>query len=301
MRITNKYNLPKAIVSSAEKDSHVMADFSVTQMLKGATEIALGRVYGDQLQMDASECINMMFGRAVHALFEEQESEGVLNEHYMTARSFAGFTVSGTADVIDTIARKIKDYKTCSSWKVIYKDYDDWKEQLKAYLYLWYTETGEVYKDAEIVALIKDHSPTNAERDASYPQSPIITVGFTYTYEEIMGVGEMWDQKIRQVLKMLGTEEFGVCSESERWAKPATWAVMKAGRQSAVKVCATQEDAVNYCDSNGFALGEGKPYSIVHRKGEDTKCMKYCVVGKCGFCPYRNEITKGAEDGTENS
>ena len=93
MKITNKYNLPKAIVSSAEKDSHVMADFSVTQMLKGATEIALGRVYGDQLQMDASECINMMFGRAVHALFEEQESEGVLNEHYMTARSFAGFTV----------------------------------------------------------------------------------------------------------------------------------------------------------------------------------------------------------------
>ena len=165
MRYTNKLGLPRAMVKAVERDGHRQADFSVTQMLKGATEIALERMFPDKLEMDVADAVNMMMGSAVHKLFEEQVTWNVLNEHYMEADVYAGFTVSGTADVLDMALEEVIDYKTCSVWKVIYKDYDDWRKQLKGYLWLWFIENGKVWHKARIIALIKDWSPTEAKRD----------------------------------------------------------------------------------------------------------------------------------------
>lgn len=280
MRVTNKMNLPTALVLAVKKHEHNKANFSVTQLLKGSTEIALEMMYADKLEMDVSDMFNMLLGTAVHKLLEEQETEGVLNETYMTAPVFAGFTVSGVADVIDTLNKVIIDYKTCSSWKLIFKNFDDWREQIKGYLYLWYRMTGELYHEGRIVAVIKDFSQTDAERKADYPQKPIVSVPFTYTDAEIFGVAEKWEEKIIEVLQKLSSQDWGECSPEERWAKPSQYALMKKGRQSAVRLYDTEAEAEE-------AKGDDQNLYIEYRKGEDTKCDKYCVVGKCGFCPYK--------------
>ena len=281
MKITNKSNLPQALVSAVENHEHKKGNFSVTQLLKGATEIALEMMYPDKLEMDVADMFNMLLGTAVHKLLEEQEQEGILNEYYMEIPVFAGFTVSGTADLIDTVTRSIADYKTCASWKIIYKDFDDWKEQLKGYLYMWYTLTGELYHDARIVAVIKDFSPLDALRINGYPQKPIVSIPFTYTDAEIFGVAERWEEKIVEVLQKLVSQDFGQCSESERWTKPAQWALMKEGRKSAIKLFDNEQEAND-------AKGEDKNLFVEYRAGKDVKCDSYCVAGKCGLCPYRN-------------
>lgn len=281
MRITNKYNLPQSVVDAVQRHEHRKANFSVTQLLKGATEIALEMMYPDKLEMDVSDMFNMLLGTAVHKVLEEQERDGVLNEHYMETTVFAGMTVSGCADYIDTTIKEIGDYKTCSAWKVIFKDYEDWREQTKAYLYLWYMETGELWHDARVTAIIKDFSQTDAERKPDYPKKPIVAIPFHFADAEIFGVAEKWEEKIIEVLQKLVSQDFGCCSEKERWAKPSKWALMKEGRQSAIKLYDTEDEAVQ-------AKGEDSKLYVEYRAGEDTKCEKYCVVGKCGLCKYRN-------------
>lgn len=281
MKVTNKMGLPKALVDAVQKHEHKKGNFSVTQLLKGSTEIAIEMMHGAKLEMDVSDMVNMLLGTAVHKLLEEQPQEGVLNEFYMEVPIFGTLTVSGTADVIDKTIEEIADYKTCSSWKVIFKDYDDWKEQGKGYCYLWYRLTGLLYKKFKIVAVIKDWSPTEAMRDSNYPQKPIVSIRFEFDEAEIYGVAERWQIKIEEVLKKMLSEDYGCCSEKERWAKPATYALMKKGRKSAIKLYDNEDDAK-------MAKGDDENLYIEYRKGEDTKCDKYCVAGKCGLCEYRN-------------
>lgn len=287
MKITNKYNLPSALVNAVEKHEHRKANFSVTQLLKGSTEIALEMKYPEKLEMDVSDMVNMLLGTAVHRLLEEQEEENVLNEFYMEVPIWGSLTVSGTADVIDKRIEEISDYKTCSSWKIIYKDFDDWKEQGKGYCYLWFRLTGLLYRKFKIVAVIKDWSPTEAMRDSNYPQKPIITIRFEFTDAEIFGVAERWLIKIEDVLKKMLSEDYGCCSESERWAKASKWALMKEGRKSAIKLFDSEAEA-------NEAKGNDKNLYVEYRAGEDTKCIKYCVAGKCGLCEYRN--SKGVKN-----
>lgn len=281
MKVTNKYNLPNALVKAVERHEHRKANFSVTQLLKGATEIALETMFPYKLEMDVSDMVNMMLGTAVHKLFEEQEEVGVLNEHYMETTSFAGQTVSGTADAIDTTTRMIIDYKTCSCWKFIYKDFDDWREQIKSYLYLWWRETGELYLDGKIVAIIKDWSPTDLLRTEGYPKSPVMSISFEYTEAEIYGVGERWNNKLEEVFKKLVSQDFGCCSKDERWAKEEKWALMKKGAKKALKLYDTEEEA-------NEAKGEDSNLYVEYRAGKDVKCDSYCVAGACGLCPYKN-------------
>lgn len=282
MRVTNKYNLPQAVVDAVQRHDHRKGNFSVTQLLKGSTEIALEMMNSDKLEMDVSDMFNMLLGTAVHKVLEEQQRDGVLNEHYMETTVFAGMTVSGCADYIDTTIKEIGDYKSCSAWKVIFKDYDDWREQTKSYLYLWYVETGELWHDARVTAIIKDFSQTDAERKPDYPKKPIVSIPFHFTDAEIFGVAERWEEKIVEVLQKLVSQDFGCCSEKERWAKPPKFALMKEGRISAVKLYDSQEECKKAVEENG------KGFYMESRSGEDTKCDRYCVVGKCGFCPYRN-------------
>lgn len=281
MKYTNKFKLPSALVSAVESHEHRKGDFSVTQLLKGATEIALERMFPEKLEMDVSEAVNMMLGTAVHKLFEEQETDNVLNEHYMEADVYAGFTVSGTADVLDLAIEECIDYKTCASWKVIYKDFDDWRRQGKAYLWLWWNETGKLWHKARFIALIKDWSPTEAKRDSNYPQSPIVPIRFEYSDAEIFGVPEEWTEKIIEVLQKLVSQDFGCCSAEERWAKPTQWALMKEGRKTALKLYDNEADAIE-------AKGDDPKLYVEKRKGRDVKCESYCVAGKCGLCPYMN-------------
>ena len=282
MKITNKYNLPQSVVDAVQRHEHRKANFSVTQLLKGATEIALEMMYPDKLEMDVSDMFNMLLGTAVHKVLEEQERDGVLNEHYMETTVFAGMTVSGCADYIDTTIKEIGDYKTCSAWKVIFKDYEDWREQTKAYLYLWYMETGELWHDARVTAIIKDFSQTDAERKPDYPKKPIVAIPFHFTDAEIFGVAESWQEKIIDVLQKLVSQDFGCCSEKERWSKPTKYALMKQGHKTALKLYDEEADCLEAVDSDRDNL-----YMEV-RDGEDTKCEKYCVAGKCGLCEYRN-------------
>lgn len=285
MTFTNKFDLPQAYVDAviANEEEHIKADFSVTELLKGDTEIALDMLHRSELTCDVSDRFNTLIGSAVHSILEKFGGQG--SEVYMVA-DIDGTLVSGTADRIDDDC--ITDWKTCASWKITYNDFDDWRKQLIAYSFLYWGMTSRTILNGRIIAFIKDWSPTQAERDKGYPQSPVMPINFKWTCEEIQDVPVKWSEKINRIYSIIDKKEFPPCSEEDRWHEPDTWALMKPGRKSAIKLFDNEADAES-------AKTEKSMY-VEHRVGKDKKCDRYCIVGKNGFCPYYNETHKEEND-----
>ena len=285
MTYTNKLNLPQAFVDAVteQEKEHQKADYSVTQLLKGSTEIALTMLHDNELVSDVSDNINVLFGSAVHSILEKHGGQDA--EVYMEC-DLNGHVISGKADLIESDL--ITDWKTCSSWKITFKDFTDWRKQLIAYSYLHWRNTNETITNGRIVALIKDWSPTSAERDRDYPQSPVAVLNFEWDWSEATELAVEFILKINKVEESIKTNNFPPCSEEDRWHEADKWALMKEGRQSALKLYDNEADAKEACNKPGL--------SVEHRRGKDKKCDKYCDVGRCGFCPYYNSTHKEVKD-----
>ena len=138
MRITNRANLPTPFVRMAE-DKYTITPkrYSVTTLLKPVREILLNRRHNEEIEQDCSDMIWLLFGKAVHSILEKYSS-GVseFTEEKLTVELENGYTVSGVVDLYDIEKKEVVDYKTASTWKVIYKDYEDWRKQGLAYAWL---------------------------------------------------------------------------------------------------------------------------------------------------------------------
>jgi hypothetical protein len=72
------------------------------------------------------------------------------------------------------------------------------------------------------------------------------------------------------------------CTPEERWQEETLFAVMKAGRKSAVRVLDTQDEA------EAMAAEKGKGHSVVERTGGDRRCKDFCTVAP--HCPHGRAI-----------
>lgn len=279
MTITNNLGLPKAFVSAVSREKHNSKGcYSATTLNKGAREIILTDRHWDKLSQDVSDMVWAVWGTAVHALFEA-EKDNCFHEEAFKVQVSNSF-VTGKVDSYDMESGVITDWKTASIWKVQYKDFEDWKQQGLTYAWLL-RKTGLEVNKCRFVALLKDHSKSKASFDNNYPQSPVFVYEFDVTDELLAETEKRLTAKIVELELNFDVkdDELPMCSDSERWAKPNKWAVMKKGRKTALKVFDSAELAKDYLKTNGD--------SIEFRKGEDGKCANYC---QCrDFCNYYKE------------
>ena len=184
----------------------------------------------------------------------------------------------------------ICDYKNTSVFKIkagLQKEADgtlhgfpEWKMQ--GLIYAWLLQkNGLPATKCRFIALLKDHSKTEADRDSSYPQSPVYVYEFPVTKEDLEETESFIMKKVFQYELFSSTEDDQIpeCTEQERWAKKDVFAVKKEGRKTAVKLFDTQEEA----EAKIAELGKGHYLEI--RKGESMKCKHYCLCSKyCNFC-----------------
>jgi hypothetical protein len=83
----------------------------------------------------------------------------------------------------------------------------------------------------------------------------------------------------------LPDDEIPVCTPEERWSRPTTWAVMKQGRKTALRVHDTEEQA------HIHLLSCGADHRIEVRPGVDTRCVGYCNVQN--WCNYYRDTIAG--------
>lgn len=275
MTVTNIYNLPEALVQAVTTEKHNKdGEYSATTLLKGVCETTLTKRHWEEIKVDASESIWTVFGTAVHSIFENQKDNTFKEEQFKVKVSNS--MVTGRVDCYDLENETLVDWKTASMWKVIYKDFDDWKRQGLVYAWLM-KQSGLTVKKCRFIALLKDHSKSKANKETDYPLTPVYKYEFDVTENDLEEIEAFIFQRVKELEEAdkVSDAELTPCTPSERWASPDKWALMKEGRKSAIKLYDSEEEV------KALELKTGE--YIEHRPGENKKCSGYCNCRE--WCP----------------
>ena len=281
MQITNKYGLPQTLVNAALRDTYSRgaAHISVTGLIDAPQVRLLKHKHGREISRDVSEMIWAIMGKAVHAVLEL----GADAEHIAEERLFLevdGWVVSGQIDLqrLKSGAVKATDYKLTSAFNAM-NEKIEWERQLNCYAYLLYRVLGYKVEGLEVVALIRDWSRRNADRDPSYPQAPAwpIPIKLWAIEEQEAYVRER--VRLHQDSEMAADmgDDLAPCSDEERWYRPEVrcteYAVIKEGAKRPLRVVDTLEEATKLASELKAGV---KDRSHVKWPERHTRCERYC-------------------------
>lgn len=293
MILTNKLNLPQPFVSAAQSDyAYTERRYSVTAVMKGVRQAILERRHADEITTDVADMVWAIFGTAVHRILQDaEETSDQIKENWLAVDMANGYQLSGIFDLYDDFTGTVTDYKTCSEWKVIYRDYEDWRKQTLIYCWML-RRIGFNARRGEIVAIIKDHNMRKAETERDYPKHPVQRIGWDFTEEDFEGIGYWLNAQFMAIAaaEQLPDDKLPMCTEEERWHKPDKWAVVKGQNKRATRVFESQEEADALCAE--LTESTGKPHRVDFRPGEDSKCKAYCSA--CEFCSHYQQHVKEA-------
>lgn len=284
--LTNRAELPQAFIEALTHDSYSMgdADMSITGLLKPPRVVVLERDYETQIVEDVSDRIWSLMGQSIHTILERANRTAV--SECRLSMEIEDWTISGGMDVYDEEGI-LSDYKVTSVWKVIKGDLDEWTKQLNGYSVLL-RHHGHKVEKLQVIAILRDWSKMEAERDPTYPQSQVVNIHIPL-WEPDRALAFL---KERVILHQQAIFNLPECNPVDRWARPEVFAVMKKGRKSAVKLYSNEDEAKLH-------VGFDRTLSVVRRPRVNVRCKSYCSVSK--FCTqYQNEITASLVGTIEN-
>lgn len=279
MRITNRANLPDAIVRAVANDpypSEGIGDISVTRLIGPPQIRVLEKLHQEEIEEDAADRIWALFGQVVHGILERAETIA-LTEQRLFAEA-EGWTISGQFDRLVLLPDGVlQDYKTTSVWSVIDNvAKPEWIAQLNVLRWLAAQHDYGITK-LQVVALLRDWSKGKARRGGNYPPVQVITLDVP-VWSDVDCDAYVRDRV--RIHKFAGAQAIAClplpeCTAEERWAKPDVWAVKTPGRKSSVKLYDSPGDAWAHSREirNGY---------VEHRPGESVRCADYCSVAP--FC-----------------
>lgn len=294
MKITNEQNLPDAIVRAITNDPYDASgsDISATRLLQPPRINMLTQQHWNEIDEDASDRIFSLLGQSVHHIIERAAQDGDLVEQRLFVNNDItnGWTLSGQFDYLPSNGQ-LTDFKVTSAWSALdalTNGKSEWEAQLNILDWLVRHNQKDVkhrVKSLAIMAILRDWSKMRVLTSDNYPRKQVVMIPIRRWSEEEQDTYISTRIKLHQDAKHNG--DAPVCSPEERWNKPDTYAVMKDGRKSAVRLLASMEDAKQWLSDNN--MKEGKGCSIVLRKGEDTRCAHYCAVNQ--FCSHWNNVS----------
>lgn len=303
MILTNHHNLPEPFVHAwqARRERYERGrgetDISATQLIDPPRLVELRRQHEDRLEVDILDEMWALFGTALHALLED--ASDAIPHDVQEARLYGevrGWRVSGMADRIVTgngSRLEIQDWKVTSAWALTFGSrLPEWEAQLNILAELARMEEMEP-TSLEIVALLRDWSAWRAERETDYPQQQVMRIPIPLWDR---GKAQSYlDRRVLEHQQCRGDygaphwEEFFICSDENRWAKPPQYAVKKRTNKTAYKLFdARPTDG----EIAGVAQWKNVPLTALEvekRPGDPwVRCRKYCPVAS--VC---NQFQKG--------
>lgn len=298
MKYTNRYNLPSAIVNNVLNDEYSRGDavLSVTQLLSSPRIVILQRVNEDKMEADVVDRLPSMLGTAMHKVLEKGANpDEIVEERFFL--DILGWKISGAVDL--QIPKpdgtwEINDYKLTSVYSVMTEKWE-WEAQLNMYAYLMRVTKGRRVSSLKIVAILKDWNRKQGAFKPDYPEAPIVMVDIPLwddakQKEYIEGRVALFQRNEAALDK---GEAVDYCTNEERWLRGESWAVMKKGRKSAVKLFDNESDAEDWVKRQE----DGANLHVSHRSGEAVRCAgNYCGVAQ--WCrQYLEESCEGAGEG----
>ena len=271
MTYTNKYNLPSSIISALEADAYDDggAHITASSLWKPTQIVAITRKHGEEIQTDASDHLLSLLGTAFHNMLAAHDTEAVIEKRLFA--EVAGRTISGQFDRLIVGDGILQDYKVTSVTRFQHQLREtEWENQLNTYAWLLRRHGIEV-KALQIVALLRDWNEFMSERTLDYPNLMLQVADIPLWSPE--------EAERRIEARVLEHENPSPCTDAERWHRPPTYAVMKNGRKSAVKLFSSESEAAAFISQ----ASDSRHLYLEVRPGSYLRCEKYCSVAP--FCP----------------
>lgn len=276
MRITNNGNLPDAIVRAVENDPYPQqytGDISATRLIDSPRIRVLTRRHWDELEEDAVDRIWSLMGQVAHGILERAETVAITEERLFAEAE--GWKVSGQFDRLALLPDgTLQDYKVTSVWGVIHGCKPEWERQLNVLRWLALRNGYEVDR-LEIVAILRDWSRGRAMQGGNYPARQVAVVDVpVWPFQDA-------ERYVAERVRLHQQAERGPlpeCTPEERWERPTSYAVMRKGRKSAIRIYEDPGEAEDR------AAAEGGYVEV--RPGRCTRCEEYCAVAP--FCDQQN-------------
>lgn len=243
---------------------------SVTELLDSPRIRLLKRKHWNDLRVPLSEQMWSFLGTSTHAMLEAAvHGENALVEKRLSIQR-GDRKLSGQLDLYEDGV--LSDFKITSVWSVILSGSDrieHWTQQLNIYAELLRHHGHQVAK-ARIIAILRDWSPSKALGNEDYPKSKVVVLNIElWTPERVLALIDA-----RLVAHRAAEAMLPECSSSERWSDSDTYAVMQAGRKSALRVLDSEQEAQRWL------LNQRQVGKVVKRVGRNRRCGHYCPVSE---------------------
>lgn len=298
MIITNKYNLPKALVDTIKNNQFAPTEkhYSVTTILSPTRSVLLTRRYFNEIEVDVSKCINQLLGTATHSIIEKFDKTGFA-EIYLKEEIIDGYYLTGKCDLYDEENFCLVDYKTATVWKIKFSDFEDWKKQ--GLMYAWLLrKQGKFVDKLKFYGLLKDWTAREKRladlKGDFYPETQVYEWCYEISENDMIEIEKYIKERFTELIEneTIPDNDLPDCGQIETWYTGDKYAVYKNETSAkAVRVLDSKEEAEDYIKNklNGVGI-------IIHRKGEYRKCQDYCDC--CKYCKYYEERkpNKGDEE-----
>lgn len=278
--ITNEKNVHPLIVDFIKNQRYAPKKdtIGVTTLIGPPLVRQLRYKFWEYLDSDVSESLWALFGTMFHSQMEKCKIPGWTYELRMEKQIHPKFPkLVGYSDAYNYLTKELIDFKVTSVWTIIYGLKDgksEWEQQLNVYRYLL-NGMGIDVNSSNVLAILRDWQASKAEKEKDYPESPF----FTYPIK-------LWTPKEAESFinerVQAHSKAAKECTDEEKWLKPTTYAAKKKANKTASGGKVTE----NLTEAEQFIAKQEKPdlWEIEVRKGEASKCIKYCAVRE--FCPY---------------
>ena len=292
MKITNRHNLPAALVTAVSRysappyqDPHHLR---VTELIGPPQIRVLTHKRWDDMEEDVVDRIWALLGSAVHEVLHQGRDANTLTEEQFTLQ-VGQWTISGHPDLYEQDGT-LSDWKVKSVWGIVYGDRGAEEQQVNVYAHMLRAHGFPVNR-LQIVSILRDWQQRKAQYDSNYPQCP-----------ENTRTVPLWDSataqafiEARLMLHSAASDgQLPECTSEERWEKPTTYAVMKGTNKRAARVLDSDADARRWAMTN---LKPEEKYCVDVRPGENTRCQSYC---RClPWCAQGQALVAAGQEGDD--
>lgn len=286
MLLTNKYNLPPALVHVITNLIHDVSEadpkrIGVTTLINPPRMRILTARHWNELSEDVSEHLFRISGSAMHYVLEKMEHEDRLVEEKIE-EEIDGITLVGKLDLYEKKTKSVEDWKQTSVFAIKLQDKIEWEAQLNCYMF-FLERAGYPVEKAFVNAIIRDWRRGESLKYSDYPPIPFVRKEITLWSKEEQEKYIKDRIKEYKIALELDDDELPECSEKDRWHKEDKYAIYKGSNTTATRVLDTLEEANNYINIIKSKEKKASDYRIEKREGDDFRCQSYCICSK--KCP----------------
>lgn len=214
MKLTNRYELPQAVVNAIANDPYDKqgADFSVTELIAPARARVLKMKHADELTEDVSDRLWSLYGQIAHGIMERGNAADLAEKRFFA--KVGTKTLSGQIDTLSIEGEVLSDFKftTVFGFMANKEPKEEWVQQLNMQLWLL-RQNGLDAKKLQIIGLLRDWRPGEAAKNKNYPSAQMAKMEIPMWSDE--ATLEFITERV--LVHTDALENLPLCTPSETW------------------------------------------------------------------------------------